>query len=184
VVSDLFGDPNFDPIGQKIQISQITFKIMGVLEPQGNEGATNKDDKILIPITTSLNRIFDKPVLRNIYVSAKSSDLMEQAQFDIQKALRVTHHLSPQNENDFQISSQTQILSTAQNVTSVMTALLSGIAAISLVVGGIGIMNIMLVSVTERTREIGIRKAIGATRNDILRQFLIESVTLSVRGAW
>jgi len=107
---------------------------------------------------------------------------MEQAKLDIQTTIRSQHNLRPQAADDFRITSQSDILSTAQEVSSSMTALLSGIAAISLIVGGIGVMNIMLVSVTERTREIGIRKAIGAKRGDILRQFLIEAVTLSLIG--
>jgi putative ABC transport system permease protein len=129
-----------------------------------------------------MNRVTGSKNVGSIYVSAASADVLPQAQFDVQNTLRAQHNLRPQAADDFQIRSQSEILSTAQGVTSVMTTLLSGIAAISLVVGGIGIMNIMLVSVTERTREIGIRKAIGATRWDILRQFLIESVTLSLLG--
>lgn len=182
VVSNLFGDVNANPIGQTIEINQVPFTVIGVLESQGSSGMTNNDDKIIVPITTAMNRLFDQTRIRTIFVSAKSSDLMNQAQMDIEQALRGQHRLNPKDDDDFQISSQSQILSTAQGVTSVMTTLLSGIAAISLIVGGIGIMNIMLVSVTERTREIGIRKAIGATRGAILQQFLIESVTLSLLG--
>ncbi|HJV44465.1 MAG TPA: ABC transporter permease [Bacillota bacterium] len=181
IVSNLFGS-NTNPIGQMVQINQMPFTIVGVLTSQGSSGMTNNDDRVVIPITTAMNRLFNQTKIRTVYVSAKSADLMDQAQFDIEQAIRAEHHLTPKTPDDFQISSQTQILSTAQGVTSVMTNLLSGIAAISLIVGGIGIMNIMLVSVTERTREIGIRKAIGATRGDILRQFLIESVTLSLFG--
>jgi putative ABC transport system permease protein len=182
VVSNLFGGDNANPIGKTIQINQVPFTVIGILPSQGSSGMTNNDDRIIIPITTAMNRLFDQTKVRTIYVSAKSADVMDQAQFDIEQTLRGQHHLSPRDPDDFQISSQSQILSTAQGVTSVMTTLLSGIAAISLVVGGIGIMNIMLVSVTERTREIGIRKAIGATRGDILKQFLIESITLSLLG--
>jgi putative ABC transport system permease protein len=182
VVSNLFGDASSNPIGQTIEINQMPFTVIGILQSQGSSGMTNNDDKIIVPITTAMNRLFDQSKIRTIFVSAKSSDLMDQAQMDIEQALRGQHHLSPRDDDDFQISSQSQILSTAQGVTGVMTTLLSGIAAISLVVGGIGIMNIMLVSVTERTREIGIRKAIGATRGAILQQFLIESVTLSLLG--
>ncbi|BCJ87547.1 hypothetical protein skT53_25320 [Effusibacillus dendaii] len=181
VINNLFGT-DANPIGQTMQINQIPFTVIGILQSQGSNGATNNDDRIMIPITTAMNRLFDQTKVRTIYVSAKTSDLMDQAQFDIQQTLRVQHHLSPRDQDDFQISSQSQILSTAQGVTNVMTNLLSEIAAISLVVGGIGIMNIMLVSVTERTREIGIRKAIEATRGDILQQFLIESITLSLLG--
>ncbi|HJV44337.1 MAG TPA: ABC transporter permease [Bacillota bacterium] len=181
VISNLFGSGE-NPIGQTIQIKQIPFTIIGVLASQGSSGMTNNDDRIIIPISTAMNRVFNQTKIRTIFVSAKSAELMDQAQFETEQVLRSQHHLSPRNQNDFQISSQSQILSTAQGVTSVMTNLMSGIAAISLVVGGIGIMNIMLVSVTERTREIGIRKAIGATKGDILRQFLIEAITLSLFG--
>lgn len=181
VVKNLFGSANADVSGQQIEINQIPFTVIGVLESQGSSGMTNNDDRVLIPITTAINRLGFGSV-RTIYVSAKSADLMDQATYDITTALRESHRLLPKNDSDFQISSQSQILSTAQGVTGVMTTLLAGIAGISLLVGGIGIMNIMLVSVTERTREIGIRKAIGATRGAIMRQFLIESVMLSLLG--
>jgi putative ABC transport system permease protein len=182
VISNLFGDAGANPIGQTIQINRIPFTIIGILKSKGSSGITNHDDKVIVPITTAMDRLTGRKNVGSIFVSAKSSDEMWQAQYDVQNTLRARHNLKPKEENDFQIRSQTDILSTAQGVTSVMTALLSGIAAISLVVGGIGIMNIMLVSVTERTREIGIRKAVGATRWDIQRQFLIESVTLSLLG--
>ncbi|TQK73955.1 putative ABC transport system permease protein [Brevibacillus sp. AG162] len=180
VVSNLFKGAN--PVGQTVQINRIPFTIIGVLQSQGSSGMTNNDDRIIIPITTAMNRLTGGKNVGSIYVSAASSDLMEKAQQDIQQALRANHKLRPQAADDFRITSQSDILSTAQSVSSSMTALLSGIAAISLIVGGIGVMNIMLVSVTERTREIGIRKAIGAKRRDILRQFLIEAVTLSLIG--
>lgn len=182
VVSNLFADKGVNPVGQTIQINKIPFTVIGVLKSQGSSGMTNNDDRVLIPITTAMSRLTGGKNVGVIYVSAVSSDAMEQAQLDIQSAIRANHHLKPQAANDFQITSQSDILSTAQEVSSSMTALLSGIAAISLIVGGIGVMNIMLVSVTERTREIGIRKAIGAKRGDILRQFLIEAVTLSLIG--
>ncbi|AWX54978.1 ABC transporter permease [Brevibacillus brevis] len=180
VVSNLFKGAN--PVGQTVQINRIPFTIIGVLQSQGSSGMTNNDDRIIIPITTAMNRLTGGKNVGSIYVSAASSDLMEKAQQDIQQSLRANHKLRPQAADDFRITSQSDILSTAQSVSSSMTALLSGIAAISLIVGGIGVMNIMLVSVTERTREIGIRKAIGAKRGDILRQFLIEAVTLSLIG--
>ncbi|MED1948308.1 MULTISPECIES: ABC transporter permease [Brevibacillus] len=180
VVSNLFKGAN--PVGQTVQINRMPFTIIGVLQSQGSSGMTNNDDRIIIPITTAMNRLTGGKNVGSIYVSAASSDLMEKAQQDIQQALRANHKLRPQAADDFRITSQSDILSTAQSVSSSMTALLSGIAAISLIVGGIGVMNIMLVSVTERTREIGIRKAIGAKRGDILRQFLIEAVTLSLIG--
>ncbi|WP_232699481.1 ABC transporter permease [Brevibacillus daliensis] len=181
VVTNLFASSNESPVGKTIEINRIPFTVIGVLKSQGSSGMTNNDDRLIVPITTAMERL-GQSSLRTIYVSAISPDEMLQAQFDIQQTLRAQHKLMPSQENDFTISSQSDILETAQNVTSVMTTLLSGIAAISLVVGGIGIMNIMLVSVTERTREIGIRKAIGAARGAILQQFLIESITLSLLG--
>ena len=182
VVSNLFKNATTNPIGQIVQINRVPFTIIGVLKSQGSSGMTNNDDRILIPITTAMSRLTGGKNVGTIYVSAASSDVMDKAQQDIRQTLRAKHNLRPQKEDDFRITSQSDILSTAQEVSSSMTALLSGIAAISLIVGGIGVMNIMLVSVTERTREIGIRKAIGAKRRDILRQFLIEAVTLSLIG--
>ncbi|ATO50200.1 ABC transporter permease [Brevibacillus laterosporus] len=181
VVTNLFASSNESPIGKTIEINRIPFTVVGILKSQGSSGMTNNDDKVIIPITTAMERLGQSSI-RTIYASATSADEMLQAQFDIQQTLRAQHKLMPSQENDFTISSQSDILETAQSVTSVMTTLLSGIAGISLVVGGIGIMNIMLVSVTERTREIGIRKAIGATKVAIMQQFLIESVTLSFLG--
>ncbi|AYK06769.1 ABC transporter permease [Brevibacillus laterosporus] len=183
IVTNLFANSNESPIGKTIEINRIPFTVVGILKTQGSSGMTNNDDKVMIPITTAMERLGQSSI-RTIYASATSADEMLQAQFDIQQTLRSQHKLMPSQENDFTISSQSDILETAQSVTSVMTTLLSGIAAISLVVGGIGIMNIMLVSVTERTREIGIRKAIGATKTAIMQQFLIESVTLSILGGF
>ncbi|MGF9821191.1 ABC transporter permease [Brevibacillus agri] len=182
VVSNLFKDTTTNPVGQTVQINRVPFTIIGVLKSQGSSGMTNNDDRILIPITTAMSRLTGGKNVSTIYVSAASSDTMDAAQQDIRQTLRAQHNLRPQAADDFRITSQSDILSTAQEVSSSMTALLSGIAAISLIVGGIGVMNIMLVSVTERTCEIGIRKAIGAKRRDILRQFLIEAVTLSLIG--
>ncbi|MDH4619205.1 ABC transporter permease [Brevibacillus sp. AY1] len=180
VVNNLFAGSI--PIGQTIQINRIPFSIIGVLKSQGSSGMTNNDDRILIPVTTAMSRLTGGKNVGTIYVSAASANDMEKAQQDTRNALRSQHSLRPNEADDFRITSQSDILSTAQEVSSSMTTLLSGIAAISLIVGGIGVMNIMLVSVTERTREIGIRKAIGAKKRDIMRQFLIEAVTLSLIG--
>ncbi|MCM3702489.1 ABC transporter permease [Paenibacillus macerans] len=180
VVTNLFPS-NPDPIGERVEINQVPFTVIGVLKSQGSSGMTNNDDRIIVPVTTAQARL-GITTIRTIYASAVSAEAMTQAQNDITSALRISHGLRSSEEDDFQITNQSQILETAESVSSVMTTLLSGIAAISLVVGGIGIMNIMLVSVTERTREIGIRKAIGAKRGDIMRQFLIEAVILSLMG--
>ena len=180
VVSSLFESEN--PLGQIIQINQIPFEVIGVLESQGSSGMTNNDDRVIIPVTTAMSRLTGGQNVGTIYVSASSAEVMDQAMLDTQRTLRTQHGLKGSEADDFRITSQSDILDTAQEVSGSMTALLSGIAAISLIVGGIGVMNIMLVSVTERTREIGIRKAIGAKRKDILRQFLIEAVTLSLIG--
>ncbi|MFM9277089.1 ABC transporter permease [Paenibacillus jiagnxiensis] len=180
VVTNLFpSNPN--PIGERIEINQVPFSVIGVLKSQGSSGMTNNDDRIIVPVTTAQARL-GITTIRTIYASAESAEAMTQAQNEITTALRTSHGLMSSEEDDFQITNQSQILETAESISSVMTTLLSGIAAISLVVGGIGIMNIMLVSVTERTREIGIRKAIGAKRGDIMRQFLIEAVILSLMG--
>lgn len=180
VVTNLFGGSN--PIGETIQINRLPFTVIGVLKSQGSSGMTNNDDRVLIPVTTAMSRLTGGKYVNSIYVSAVSAEQMTQAQADTTSTLRAQHNLRPSESDDFRITSQSDILSTAQAVSGSMTALLSGIAAISLIVGGIGVMNIMLVSVTERTREIGIRKAIGAKKRDILRQFLIEAVTLSLFG--
>lgn len=180
VVTNLFGGSN--PIGETIQINRLPFTVIGVLKSQGSSGMTNNDDRVLIPVTTAMSRLTGGKYVNSIYVSAVSAEQMTQAQADTTSTLRAQHNLRPSESDDFRITSQSDILSTAQAVSGSMTALLSGIAAISLIVGGIGVMNIMLVSVTERTREIGIRKAIGAKKRDILRQFLIEAVTLSLLG--
>lgn len=180
IVTNLFGGSN--PIGETIQINRIPFTVIGVLKSQGSSGMTNNDDRVLIPVTTAMSRLTGGKYVNSIYVSAASAEQMAQAQADTAETLRAQHNLRPSESDDFRITSQSDILSTAQAVSGSMTALLSGIAAISLIVGGIGVMNIMLVSVTERTREIGIRKAIGAKKRDILRQFLIEAVTLSLLG--
>jgi putative ABC transport system permease protein len=182
VVTNLFGNPNANVVGETVNIGGSPFTVIGVLQSQGSSAATNNDDRIIIPITTGMDRIFGSTSVRNIFVSAASADQMSQAQSDVEMALRSSHNLMPSDSEDFQITNQSDILSTAQGITSIMTTLLGGTAGISLLVGGIGIMNILLVSVTERTREIGIRKAIGATRGRILAQFLIESMVLSVSG--
>lgn len=180
IVSDLFNGE--DPVGKYIKISNIPFTVVGVLASKGGQGFNSPDDAIFIPLTTAQNRVFGESNLGSIAVEIKDEDAMDQAVQDIGWLLLSNHGLSDAQEADFRIMNQQDILATMNEVTGTLTILLGGIAGISLVVGGIGIMNIMLVSVTERTREIGLRKAVGAKRKDILKQFLTESVTLSLMG--
>ena len=182
VVQDLFGDANANVVGKTIKIKNMLFTVVGVLESKGSSGFMNQDDRIIIPITTIQSRMLGDDSIRTIYIDVKSADLMDTAQQQITNVLRKRHNLKLEDADDFRIQNQAEILSSAQSITQTFTLLLAGVAAISLLVGGIGIMNIMLVSVTERTREIGIRKAIGAKGRDILVQFLIEAIVLSLLG--
>ena len=170
-------------IGQEIQIRGIPFEIIGVLGPKGSAGGFgNPDEQILIPLQTARYRIMGTDRLRSITVDAASVPQMTLTMIEIERVLRREHKIRPGAENDFQIRNQSDILATFQQTTETFTYLLAGIAAISLLVGGIGIMNIMLVSVTERTREIGVRKALGATRFNIRFQFLVEALVLCLVG--
>ncbi|QGG49042.1 ABC transporter permease [Heliorestis convoluta] len=182
VAEKLFASYENEGIGQVIEINQTPFTVIGILEEEGNQGYANQDDRVIIPITTAMDRLFHIQEMNAVFVSASSSEVMEQAHREVEQVLRVQKNVPPTEPIFFQISSQSQILNAAEEIGRLMTGLLAGIAAISLFVGGIGIMNIMLVSVTERTREIGVRKAIGATKGAILQQFIIESVTLSLLG--
>ncbi|MEX2178989.1 MAG: ABC transporter permease [Gemmatimonadaceae bacterium] len=170
-------------LGENIRIRGIQFAVVGVLESKGQASPFgNPDEQILIPINTGRFRVFGTNRLRSISVLAVSEERIPEAMAGIQKVLRREHRLRQDRPDDFQMRSQADFLNTLGETTQVFTYLLSGIAAVSLLVGGIGIMNIMLVSVTERTREIGIRKALGATRANILWQFLIEAVVLCCLG--
>jgi putative ABC transport system permease protein len=170
-------------IGENVRIRGTQFLVIGVLASKGQANAfQNPDDQILIPINTARFRVNGSDRLQSISALAVSEDKIPDAMADIQRVLRRQHKQRQGAPDDFQIRNQADILATTQETTEVMTYLLSGIAAVSLLVGGIGIMNIMLVSVTERTREIGIRKALGATRWNILLQFLIEAVVLCILG--
>ncbi|AFM43062.1 ABC-type antimicrobial peptide transport system, permease component [Desulfosporosinus acidiphilus SJ4] len=182
VVNDLMGDPNADIIGKNIKINGVPFQVIGVTTSTGSTGFQSSDDMILAPITTVQERLVGRKNLRSILVSAASPDLMQTAQNEITLDMRKAHKIKDGEADDFTIQNQADVLASMQGVTQTLTMLLGGIAGISLLVGGIGIMNIMLVSVTERTREIGIRKAIGAKHSDILLQFLIEAIVLSVLG--
>ena len=169
-------------IGSEISIGGIPFRVAGILQPKGGAGFLNQDDKILVPIGVIERYFVGGDSLRSIGVSVADADRIPAVKALITSTLAARHDIAPGDSNDFSVFDQTQLLETVQQVTGLLSVLLAGIASISLVVGGIGIMNIMLVSVRERTREIGIRKAIGARNRDILVQFLIEALTLSVIG--
>jgi len=170
-------------VGEMVRIRGTQFLVIGVLAPKGTANAfMNPDDQVLVPINTARFKINGQDRLASISALAETEEKIPDAMADIQRVLRRQHRIRQGAPDDFQIRNQADILTTTQETTEVMTYLLSGIAAVSLLVGGIGIMNIMLVSVTERTREIGIRKALGATKVNILLQFLIEAVVLCILG--
>ncbi|MDA8426055.1 MAG: ABC transporter permease [Treponema sp.] len=172
-----------DPIGQRLRIGATPFTIIGVMAGKGsNAMGDDQDDVVLVPLTTALARLSKDPYLGGIEMSAIRPDLMAQAQSDVIAILRESHRLTAGQDDDFDVMNQSDIIKTASQTSKTLTTLLAAIAGVSLVVGGIGIMNIMLVSVTERTREIGIRMSVGARKRDILLQFLAESTILSVLG--
>ena len=181
VVKQLFGDT--DPIGETIKLNLGNFKVIGILPEKGATGFRDQDDIVVIPVTTAMYRVFGKEYLDSISVEATSPDAITGLQDSISKIIIKQHHLVTKDEQDsFQIRNMADLKNTLEATTKTMSLLLGAIAAISLLVGGIGIMNIMLVSVSERTREIGLRKAIGANNKDIMVQFLIESVLMSFLG--
>jgi len=181
VAKELFGSDS--PIGSKVRIGSTPFTIIGVLAVKGATGmGDDQDDVVLVPLDTALARLSKSRYLQSIEISVVREDLMDQAQSEIESILREAHRLTSMDDADFDVMNQSQIIETASKTSETLTSLLAAIAGVSLVVGGIGIMNIMLVSVTERTREIGIRMSVGARRRDILFQFLSESVILSLMG--
>jgi putative ABC transport system permease protein len=180
VVRQLY--PDGDPVGAQIQIGKVPFTVVGTLAAKGqNAGGQDQDDVILLPYSTAQNRLSGNVRIGQILASATDANAITDAQEEIKGIMRTAHKLNGADD-DFTVRNQTEIAAAASSTTRVMSALLAAIASISLLVGGIGIMNIMLVSVTERTREIGIRMAIGARGNDVLLQFLIESLVMSVLG--
>jgi putative ABC transport system permease protein len=169
-------------IGSTIQVGGLPFTVIGILQPKGGSGFQNPDDEILVPLAAVSKYFVSGDSIRTIGVSVATDDQMTEATNAITALLRDRHELAATDAADFQVFNQTQLLDAASSISATLTLLLGGIASISLIVGGIGIMNIMLVSVRERTREIGIRKAVGARGRDILAQFLIEALTLSLLG--
>jgi putative ABC transport system permease protein len=181
-IPDQFQLTAAEMIGRTIQIRGIPFQVLGVLSPKGSVGFGNPDDDVMIPLQTARFRVMGTDRLRTITVQAIDVPSMNLAMIEIERVLRRQHKLAPGADNDFRIRNRRDALDTFAATTQTFKYLLAGVAAVSLLVGGIGIMNIMLVSVTERTREIGVRKALGATRADILYQFVVEAVVLCLVG--
>ena len=184
VVEDLFGATLIDPLGSTIKINRQSYQVVGILASKGVGGFQNLDDQVFIPLSTAQIRFggAGNRSLQAINVEVISADKMERAEAELTAILRARHGLGPGQSDDFTVQNQTQLVEMVQETLGTFAVLLASIAAISLIVGGIGIMNIMLVSVTERTREIGIRKAVGAKRRDILAQFLVEAVAIGFVG--
>lgn len=183
VRAELFGSG--DPLGAAIRLKQVSCRVIGVLEAKGASSfGTDQDDLVLMPIRAFQRRISGKPDVGMIYAAVRNGVATEKAKADIERLMRERRRISPGEEDDFNVMDMKQIASMLTGITSVLTGLLSAVAAVSLLVGGIGIMNIMLVSVTERTREIGIRLAVGATEAQVLMQFLVEAIVLSLIGGF
>ncbi|WP_222934374.1 ABC transporter permease [Caulobacter sp. 17J80-11] len=185
VADELF--PGLDPIGQRVRIGTAPFEVIGVLASKGQSGfGQDQDDIVLTPLQAARSRLFGRRVkgdnVQQIYVKAADEDALYAMEDDVKALLRERHRIAPGADDDFQVQNMASILEAGQQATQTFTVLLAAVAAVSLLVGGVGIMNIMLVSVTERTREIGLRMALGARRSDVLMQFALESVALSLGG--
>ena len=184
VVEDLFGSASVNPVGQTIRINRQNYEVIGVLESKGTNGPQNQDDVIMLPLHTAQLKLggAGTTTVKTINLQVRSADEMDLAQAQVTAIMRSRHKLAAGADDDFMVRNQADILSSVTSTSNTFTTLLGSIAAISLLVGGIGIMNIMLVSVTERTREVGLRKAVGAKRGDILVQFLTEAIVISALG--
>jgi len=176
--------PEMDPVGQTLRINRVPFTVIGVMQTKGSTPGPqgDQDNQVFVPLTTAQRRLFGTTTVGSLYIKVRQADQMSAAMDQVRAVLRTQHDLRTGAEDDFTIRNQADLVQTFQSTMRTITMLLSGVAGISLLVGGIGIMNIMLVSVTERIREIGIRKAVGGTRRDILLQFLVEAVLLSSAG--
>ena len=183
IVDNLF--PEGDPVGKSIRINKAPFKVVGVLGAKGqSSNGQDQDDIVLVPLTTAMNRMMGITYVNNITIQAQNENVIDNVQAEVENLLRIRHRIKNADDDDFSVRNLAAMMDTMMSTANTITMLLGCIAAISLLVGGIGIMNIMLVSVTERTREIGIRKALGATYNNILLQFLIESAVIGIIGGF
>ena len=171
-----------EPVGESVKIKNVGFRVLGVMKEKGASGWRNPDDQVFIPYSTAMKRVFGEEYLSSISIQANDDKLLTAAETEVTELLRKQHKIAPNKDLDFHVRNQAEFMETLEESSQTFTNMILGIAVVSLVVGGIGIMNIMLVSVTERTKEIGLRKAVGAQRSDILAQFLVESTTLALVG--
>ena len=171
-----------EPVGESVKIKNVGFRVLGVMKEKGASGWRNPDDQVFIPYSTAMKRVFGEDYLSSISIQANDDKLLTSAETEVTELLRKQHKIAPNKDLDFHIRNQAEFMETLEESSQTFTNMILGIAVVSLLVGGIGIMNIMLVSVTERTKEIGLRKAVGAQRSDILVQFLVESTTLALLG--